>query len=550
MTPDASLESTVLGLPPVGQALALGLATFVQEDIPTVSAALLAAAGKLPWTVGWLGCFLGIWIGDLLLYLAARYAGRRALDWRWVQRFASRAAVARSEGWFATRGTWLLVTSRLIPGTRLPTYLAAGFLRLPWVRFATVTGITVALWTTALFAVAHGGGTALAAVSAPGSQRGWVWVSLLVASVLASRWIPKLFSPEARQQLAAAVGRWRRWEFWPAWLFYLPVGLRYAQLALRHRSLTLPTVANPGIVAGGLVGESKFATLRDLFAASPEFTSEAWLLDGPFADRPAELRRLLESGRLQFPFVLKPDLGQRGLGVKLIRTPADADRYLRDTPAPIVVQRYVPGPFEAGLFYFRFPDEPTGRIFAITEKVFPTITGDGVRTVGQLVWQDSRARYLAERYLARFDARRNEVLPAGTTLRLVEAGNHAQGCIFRDGAHLASPELAARLDDISRKLPGFFIGRYDVRYESETELRAGRAFQILELNGAGAEATAIYDARNPLRAAYRTLFRQWGLVFAVGAANRARGARPMPLGELLRSWRAARRLFATYPPAD
>jgi hypothetical protein len=99
-------------------------------------------------------------------------------------------------------------------------------------------------------------------------------------------------------------------------------------------------------------------------------------------------------------------------------------------------------------------------------------------------------------------------------------------------------------------LPGFFIGRYDVRFSSEGDLRAGRNFQILELNGAGAEATSIYDARNSLRSAYRTLFRQWELVFAIGAANRALGAEPTPLPELLRVWRAASRQFATYPPAD
>ncbi len=550
MNPDAGVESLVRGLHPVAQAAALGLATFVQEDIPTISAALLAAAGKLPCLVGWAGCFLGIWIGDLLLYLVARHGGRTALEWRWVRRFVPPSAVERSERWFAVQGTWLLVTSRLVPGTRLPTYLAAGFLRLPFLRFAAVTGLAVMAWTSAWFALAHGGGAALLSATEPAPGRAWLWGALLVALVGAARWAPKLLATDHRRRIAAAVGRWRRWEFWPAWLFYFPVGLRYAQLALRHRSVTLPTAANPGIVAGGLVGESKFATLRDLMATSPEFTAPAWLLSGTSAERTESLQRLLESGQVRFPLILKPDLGQRGLGVKLIRDPESARHYLAYTPAAVVVQRYVPGPLEAGLFYYRFPDEPTGHLFALTEKVFPMLTGDGVHTVEELVWRDPRARFVAERYLARLEARRNEVLPAGAALRLVEAGNHAQGCIFRDGAHLSTPALAARVDEISRKLPGFFIGRYDVRFESEADLRAGRGFQILELNGAGAEATAIYDARNSLTTAYRTLFRQWELVFAIGAANRSRGVQPLPPRELVRHWQNARRLFASYPPAD
>jgi len=135
-------------------------------------------------------------------------------------------------------------------------------------------------------------------------------------------------------------------------------------------------------------------------------------------------------------------------------------------------------------------------------------------------------------------------------LKLVEAGNHAQGCIFRDGAKLYTPELEARIDDISQKLTGFFIGRFDIRYGSEADLRAGKNFQIIELNGAASEATSIYDARNSLFAAYRTLFQQWNLVFAIGAANRKRGCPPTKLSLVWQKWREYSRLAATYPAAD
>ena len=105
---------------PVTQALTLGLLTFVQEDVPTVSAALLAAAGSLTWQAGFLGCFLGIWIGDALLYALARGVGRPLMQRSWTRRFFDPVAVARSERWFTERGTWLLLSSRFVPGTRLP----------------------------------------------------------------------------------------------------------------------------------------------------------------------------------------------------------------------------------------------------------------------------------------------------------------------------------------------------------------------------------------------------------------------------------------------
>ncbi len=85
------------------------------------------------------------------------------------------------------------------------------------------------------------------------------------------------------------------------------------------------------------------------------------------------------------PFILKPDFGQRGNGVKLIRSMREALAYLEQVTAPVIVQRYAPGPNEAGIFYYRFPNESRGRIFAITDKIFPSITGDGVQTIAELI---------------------------------------------------------------------------------------------------------------------------------------------------------------------
>ena len=134
-------------------------------------------------------------------------------------------------------------------------------------------------------------------------------------------------------------------------------------------------------------------------------------------------------------------------------------------------------------------------------------------------------------------------------MRLVEAGNHCQGCIFRDGNHLLSEALCNRLDEISRRIPGFFIGRYDIRYASDEDLAAGR-FTIIELNGAASEATNIYDERNSLFSAYRTLYKQWDLVFRIGRANRDRGYKPASLLNVLRDARFYAAISQCYPAAD
>jgi hypothetical protein len=354
-----------------------------------------------------------------------------------------------------------------------------------------------------------------------------------------------------RLQLPAFLRRWTRWEFWPAWLFYIPVAVYYVWLAIRYRGSTVPTSANPGMATGGFIGESKHEILQQLQQANADLVADAYLIEGrTTTDRLLSLHRLCREHKIRLPFILKPDVGQRGNGVRLIRSMRAVLEYLQTVNAPVILQHYIPGPFEAGIFYYRFPGESRGQIFAITEKEFPTITGDGTHTVEELIRADSRAALMARTYLRRFGSCRDQILAAGEILKLVETGNHAQGCIFRNGMHLHTNPLERAIDEISQSLPGFFIGRYDVRYQNEGDFKQGRNFQIIELNGATSEATSIYDARNSLFSAYRTLFRQWRLVFAIGARNRANGHAPSSVMMLWRNWRQYSAAALSYPLAD
>ena len=120
-------------------------------------------------------------------------------------------------------------------------------------------------------------------------------------------------------------------------------------------------------------------------------------------------------------------------------------------------------------------------------------------------------------------------------MRLVEIGTHCRGSLFLDGSHLVTPALAERMDQISKGVEGFTFGRYDVRVPSLEALQAGQDIQVIELNGVTAEATHIYDPQHSLWYAYRTLFSQWRILFAIGAAQRDRGVRPAGVVPLLRA---------------
>jgi hypothetical protein len=343
--------------------------------------------------------------------------------------------------------------------------------------------------------------------------------------------------------------RWRRWEFWPAWAVYPPIALYVVWLGIRHRGLTTFTAANPAIPAGGFVGESKAGILSRLRPV-PGWHVPPWRLlpaAEPVGERLARVRQFRGLHGLGFPLVLKPDAGQRGSGVAIVGSDREVEAYLARTGADTLVQAYVPG-LEFGLFYVRSSEASPGRLVGITEKLMPEVVGDGRRPIEELVLADERAVALADLYLERQGAARERVPAAGERVPLARLGTHCRGAIFRDGSALWTQALEASVVAMSEGFAGFHFGRYDVRVPSPEALAAGQELTLIEVNGVTSEPTHAYDARYGLLAGWRALAWQWRTAFAIGAANRERGAAVTPVTGLVAAWRDYRRRARSHPP--
>lgn len=506
--------------------LGIGLAalTLLSEDAALLGAAAAAAHGQLSWLGAFAAAASGIAAGDLGLYALGHWgrARLRALPWLGPKLTAER--LERSRARLQEHGLAWVLASRVLPGTRLPGYTAAGILGVPFARFAGAVCLSCALWVGAVLTLSARGASQWGAIAAIGG------LALLLLLIQALGAIPQ-------QRWLRWAGRLRRWahpEFWPPWLFYFPVALHYLRLSVRYGHPLLPSAANPAIPGGGLINESK----DEIFALLPRGPHKLKHRLLQAGSSPAQARQTLRKLGLRYPVIAKPDHGQRGSGVRLIKNAAQLDAYALAMHEDWLLQAYSPGPHEAGIFYVRRPGHRRGFLFSITDKRFPVLQGDGRSTLAELILRHPRYRLQAETFLQRHRARLDSIPTRGQAVVLAAAGNHCQGTLFLNGRRLAGRGLRQALDRMAERMPGFHLGRFDIRYRDAAALRKGRGFAIVELNLGGAEATHVYDPGLSLHSAWRALCLQWSLLFERGAYERAHGAALLSVPSFLRDARA------------
>lgn len=539
-----------LSADPYLQGVIVACCTFILEDPTTLASALLVADGRMLYWTALIGLSMGIGVGDWGLYALGRFVGPKTLAWGLV----SERRLERAGAWFERNLVVAIFVSRFVPGLRLPMNIGAGMIQASPMRYLPMALVASLVWTfLALSTISKLGEAVLPLL---GALKWPVAITLLLALILVQRHSIRRFErsgdhEEGHGNVASS------FEFWHPVVFYAPVAVYYFWLALRHRSLTLPTASNPAIYSGGMIGESKSEILAKVHEALHEQVAPCVAFDT--ADDRTSTEELfvqvcaaLDGAGLMLPIVAKPDRGQRGLGVRRIETEENLRKYLDEFPrgSRICFQEFVAAPEEAGFLYHRYPGEAKGRVTSITLKEFPYVTGDGERSLRALIEAHPRARLMKNVFLKRHVADLKRVLDDGERFQLVFSGNHKQGCVFRDGADILTPALELRIDEIAQAIPGFYFGGFDVRFDSTEALRKGEGFRIIEINGAGAEATHIWDPDAKLGAAYRTLFEQFRILFDIGAANRAQGHRPLGPMRFLRDVLSYHRVARHYPSAQ
>jgi hypothetical protein len=139
-------------------------------------------------------------------------------------------------------------------------------------------------------------------------------------------------------------------------------------------------------------------------------------------------------------------------------------------------------------------------------------------------------------------------IPArGEKVRLATIGSTRVGGLYCDGSHHITPALDKAVDAIAQDMEGFYMGRFDVRFESLGKLRDGSGFTIMEVNGSGSESVHAWDPKYSIAESYGIIFAKQRLLFHIAEANRRKGHKPIGLFKLARLHFHQQKLIMRYP---
>ncbi|RPG32587.1 MAG: D-alanine--D-alanine ligase [Muricauda sp. TMED12] len=314
---------------------------------------------------------------------------------------------------------------------------------------------------------------------------------------------------------------WHRithWEYWPFWLIYYPMFPVWLYYSIKARSIFFFNAANPGMKNGGMAMISKM----DIYNMIPPQFIPKTVFVAKNEDAAVVLERILEAG-IGFPFIAKPDIGMKAFGVEKIHDKDEFQKYVHWTPSHFLVQELIPYQKEVGIFYVRKPEEAHGKITGVVSKEFLTITGDGQSSMIKLIKRNPRSHLQLKVLEQKFGDQLRNVLDEGEKFILVPYGSHTRGAKFVDISHQINKDLVNTIDGICSQMKGFHYGRLDVLYNTFEELCEGKNFSIIEVNGAGGEATHIYDPQHSLFWAWREVTRHWGMLCDISIVNKKAG---------------------------
>ncbi len=310
------------------------------------------------------------------------------------------------------------------------------------------------------------------------------------------------------------IGNWELWPFALRYFFISPVWLWYC---LRSGSWWFFSSSNPTITFGGFEGEGK----KEMYELLPKHVYPKTIYINPGEDF-AAVKNLIKKNGFVYPFVVKPDVGMKGLLFRKVDNEKDLETYHARMPIEYIVQDLVDYPLEVSVFYYRYPDQQRGVITGFIQKELMDVTGDGESRLWNLIEAHPKAKHRLEEMRIKHSENLQTIIPTGERYILTYAANLNRGAKFTNLKHLIDEDLLKVFDELSQPTR-FYYGRYDIKCRSVEDLKKGQHFSILEFNGSGAEPNHVYNTGYSLVEANREFIRHWKVLFEISRYNHRHG---------------------------
>ncbi len=318
------------------------------------------------------------------------------------------------------------------------------------------------------------------------------------------------------------------WELWNFYVLYAPISPVWFWYCLRSRSIWFFSSSNPTITFGSFEGEGK----KEMYDQLPPHLVPRTIYimhDLPYE----EVRRKITEAGFEYPFIVKPDVGMKGILFRKIETEVQLIKYHERIPVEYIVQDLIELPVEVSVFYYRYPDQPKGTVSGFIDKELLQVKGNGTSNLRELIEIHPRAKFRMEEMEHRHGHRFERIIPEDEIFFLSYAGNHNRGAHFTNLHKEIDEKLHKVFDELSHYTDKFFYGRYDIKTTSVEDLKNGKNFLILEFNGCGAEPNHIYDCGMSLWKAYGVLLTHWKALYKISRYNHKNG---VPYWSFKRGW--------------
>ncbi|MEM6966820.1 MAG: hypothetical protein AAF573_18795 [Bacteroidota bacterium] len=316
------------------------------------------------------------------------------------------------------------------------------------------------------------------------------------------------------------------WESYPKNVFLLPLYCYAIGKAIVNRTMWLPSTSNPRLTFGSFFGLKK----SEVYGILPAGTYPNTILIHP-SNSFNEILGKIENSELDYPFIVKPDVGMVGLLVRVIENEKQLRAYHQKVQADWIIQEFVAYDVEVGLFYVRHPEEAKGRIVGLSEKKPLSVIGDGISTIEKLVKYNERTAKYEEAIYQKQKKHWHRVPAKGEFIQLIQTGNRKNGARLVELVDEVDEDLVAIFDEISHHSNQIFYGRYDIKCTSLEDLKKGKNFAILEFNGVHSGYGHLYHCGKSAREAYTTIYKLWKELFDICMTNHQKGEAFMPFGK-------------------